>query len=382
MEQEFWQDGTGNYLKIKGEGPESVADRMFMYQNITGFLPMEIRWINGEKEYVYDTSGKISLAHYLVEEKINKKILCHMLQELFSLSNLLQEYLLDPDGVMCHEDYIFVDRGTGRISAIFQENSSFGGIEALGKLVEYIMQKMDGKDEELALFVYGLHQRIKDRGMTLSILSDYIKKEEKTMPEKVRTEKVPHFVDRSVAVAKKQKMPQTGMGYVISGILLSAGILVTLIGWWSGWFREPVSGEYDWGMGIAFTAFFLGVTGYGAWRLWPKTREKELVYQEQERPKKACLISCQGRMPSIPIAHYPFVLGTEEERVDGVVSGTGVERIHAQIFWEENQLYVQDQESEKGTFWNDERLVPWQKRPLQDGDILRLATTEYVVEIS
>lgn len=39
MEQEVWMDGTGNYLKIRGEGEETLADRMFQYQDIPVFFP-------------------------------------------------------------------------------------------------------------------------------------------------------------------------------------------------------------------------------------------------------------------------------------------------------------------------------------------------------
>lgn len=94
-----------------------------------------------------------------------------------------------------------------------------------------------------------------------------------------------------------------------------------------------------------------------------------------------CLISCQGNIRSIPIAYYPFVLGAEEKKVDGIVVGAGIEKIHAQILCEGNEIFVLDEESQQGTYHNDERLVPWQKKRLQDGDILRLAQTEYVVEL-
>lgn len=380
MEQELWQDGTGNYLKIHGDGPETVADHMFMYQNITGFLPMEIRWIDGEKEYVYDISGKVSLAQYLSESKITKKTLCDLLTGILQLSDLMQEYLLDPDGVVWQEDYIFIDKRTGKTGAIYQENSPFGGMQALGALVEFIMQRINAKDEELAFFVYGLHQRVKDTGMTRQLLLEYMEKEGERVMEKKKPDRVPYIRNR--CVEKVQKSLQSQIPFVVSVVLLFIGIGLTLVAWCCGWFREPVSGEYNLPMGIGASVFFLGVTGYGAWRIWPKRQEKNITFHQQERPKKACLISCQGKMPSIPICYYPFVLGTEENRVDGVVSASGIEKIHAQILWEGNDLYVQDEESEKGTFWNGERLVPWQKKRLQDGDILRLAGTEFVVEIS
>ena len=54
MDREIVKDGSGNYLKISGDTRETYSDRVFFYQEIQGFLPLEIRWINGKKEYFYD----------------------------------------------------------------------------------------------------------------------------------------------------------------------------------------------------------------------------------------------------------------------------------------------------------------------------------------
>ena len=65
MKNEIWQDGTGNYLKVLGGEMDDFSERIFSYQDIPGFLPMEVRRINGEKELFYPVSGKIALGQYL-----------------------------------------------------------------------------------------------------------------------------------------------------------------------------------------------------------------------------------------------------------------------------------------------------------------------------
>lgn len=42
MKQEFVQEGMRTYLKIEGDDLENVGDKMFSYQTIPGFVPMEI----------------------------------------------------------------------------------------------------------------------------------------------------------------------------------------------------------------------------------------------------------------------------------------------------------------------------------------------------
>lgn len=395
MEKETWEDGTGNYLKIRGEGEETLADRMFMYQDIPGFLPMEITWINGRKEYIYDISGKVSLSQYLTEHEITKKELKDILKQIMNLCDLVQEYLLEGNKVVCQEDYIYIDQRTGEISGIYQEKSPHGGVTAVGALLEFIMKKMNAKDEALAFFVYGLHKLTKEAGMTRQLLRDYIERdmeENKNEETDISYKKIEGRQRYERAVSDREKTLQKSemvsifggklRSYVLPVSLLGAGVLLTLVAWYSGWFRQPLSQRSDMMMGIGASVFFIGVAGYGAWRIWPKKVTYDVLWREEEQPKKACLISCHGKSGSIPIAYYPFVLGSEEESADGVIPAAGIDQIHARIQCEGSELYILDEESEQGTYHNDERLVPWHKKRLRDGDILRLAETEYVVEIS
>ena len=381
MEKETWEDGTGNYLKIQGEGEETLADRMFMYQDIPGFLPMEITWINGRKEYIYDISGKVSLSQYLSEQEITKKELKNIINQLIHLCDLVQEYLLEGNKVVCHEDYIYIDRRTGQASGIYQENSPHGGVAAIGALLEFIMKKIDAKDEALAFFVYGLHKLTKEAGMTRQLLREYV---EIDAGDHVKEASHTAYRNMEVEQSQEKNLPKSAksVSYVLPVILLGIGVLLTLVSWYSGWFRQPLSGGTDMTLGIGASVFFMGVVGYGAWRIWPKKRSSDILWQEEDQPKKACLISCRGKFGSIPITYYPFVLGREEKSVDSVIAAAGIDRVHAEILCEGNELYVMDEESEQGTYHNDERLVPWHKKRLQDGDILRLAEAEYVVEIS
>lgn len=255
----------------------------------------------------------------------------------------------------------------------------------MGSLVEFIMKKMDAHNEEMMFWVYGFHKQTKEAGMTRQILWKYLEKDE-NKKEKCNEKKcLETSVKSDMNIKKVEKRIVTNhqkKSYLLPITLLVSGVFVTIVTWLLGCFREPLSQENDLTMGVGASIFFLGVTGYGAWKTRPKCHLSEVIWQEDEKVRKLCLISCQGRIESIPITYYPFVLGMDETKVDGMVGGLGIDRIHAQIICEGSEFYVMDEESQQGTFHNDDRLVPWQKRRLQDGDILRLAQTEYVVEIS
>lgn len=381
MEQEVWMDGTGNYLKIRGEGEETLADRMFQYQDIPGFLPMELIRIDGQKDYIYDISGKVSLARYLCGNDITKERLRDIIKEILKLSDTVQEYLLDGNGVVCHEEYIYIERKSGQVSGIYQEQSPYGDVKAFGSLLETVMQTMNAADESLAFFVYGMHKLTKEDGMTRRILLEYAANEGEERPTKTV---IPVDGKEKEKRNTLMEVPKVNgrTAFFVSCLLSASGILLTALAWCLGWFRHPVSGETDIAMGVGTSVFFLGISGYGAWKIAPFKRLSDVVWEGERRRAKACLISCQGKIESIPIAHCPFLIGAERERVDGFIAAAGIEAIHAQILCEGNEYYVQDEDSQQGTYHNGDRLVAGYKRRLQDGDILCLAETEFVVEIS
>jgi len=50
---------------------------------------------------------------------------------------------------------------------------------------------------------------------------------------------------------------------------------------------------------------------------------------------------------------------------------SGVSRQHARIFFQGNQAFVEDRNSTNHTYVNEEKLLPWQPHPLQNGDEIR-----------
>ena len=95
MKQEFVQEGMRTYLKIEGDDLENVGDKMFSYQTIPGFVPMEIEWVDEKKQYVYDVTGKLNLKQYLEKDGIGKHKVKKVMECLLSLPERLESYLLD-----------------------------------------------------------------------------------------------------------------------------------------------------------------------------------------------------------------------------------------------------------------------------------------------
>lgn len=390
MEKEIIQEALGTYLRLSGTGEETVGDRMFLYQNIPGFLPMEVSWINGQKYYVYDISGKVTWEKYFSGRCFDMEDVRYICRQILELPEKLQTYLLDGNATIIHSEYLYLDPRTKELAAVYYPASPYQGIQAVGRLLESMMEQMNPKDQQLAFFVYGMHRLTKEEGTTRQVLKMYL---EKGSDKEVQTdvhEQQQKGPGKREKLLERKSVVRTGLNhnvkekkesYFLPVMFLFAGILLAAALWYSGWFKQPLSGENDWPKGVGATAFFLGVAGYGAWKTWPR-RERFTVWEDREENKKVCLIPCQGQEEPIPVSHFPFFLGCERERVDGVLEANDISSIHARILQEGDGVMVMDEESVNGTFHNNERLVPWQKKRIQDGDLLRFARSEYVVEIT
>lgn len=124
MDREIVKDGSGNYLKISGDTRETYSDRVFFYQEIQGFLPLEIRWINGKKEYFYDISGKLSLKEYLNKNDFTLHDIQLLFEQIFAMAECLEEYLLDSRGLMVQEELLYIDPVTGDVRGFIRKRKS------------------------------------------------------------------------------------------------------------------------------------------------------------------------------------------------------------------------------------------------------------------
>lgn len=418
MESELVQEGTGNYLKMVSSMSDEYADRLFSYQEIPGFLPLEIRRINGQKEMFYDVTGKVSLARFLREERFGLSLIRNIFNQIFALEEELEEYLLEGTGLLVHTEYLYIEKSTGRLWGIYRGDRNSGNTPAFGTLLEYIMECMDQKDRELVFFIYGMHKLTRGSGCTRGEMKQYLGTEEAEpgkeeaepgarpdsepgavpgsgrkqgsyirsgIPEKRRSPKDGKNVKTSTAAGREKEKRDKGSPALSVAILLT-GVFLPFVLWRAGVFSRPLSGEMNWEKGIGATAFFLIVTGYGAWKTMPKRdgrgRRTGVRREEETGLWQVCLIPQQSGDALIPVPYFPFTIGRDGDRADVVLPDGGVSGVHLKIVQEDGEVIAVDQESSGGTYHNGKRMVPWKSKKLQDGDSISFGTHEFVVELT
>ncbi len=82
---------------------------------------------------------------------------------------------------------------------------------------------------------------------------------------------------------------------------------------------------------------------------------------------------------SFHIGHEEFVLGSEDG-VDGYLNYPSISASHALVGWNDISFYIQDLESENGTYLNDVQLPENSPTPFGRGSILKLGDYTFNVE--
>lgn len=78
-----------------------------------------------------------------------------------------------------------------------------------------------------------------------------------------------------------------------------------------------------------------------------------------------------------------FVIGKKQSAVDGAVSfNKMISRVHCKVLRRQNQYYVEDLQSANGTYVNGARLRPNAAARINNGDIIRLANSDFQVVLS
>ena len=404
MIKERWSDSTGSYIRLSGDDKERMCDSILSGKCVEGILPLDIEYVNGSREYVYETSGYRVMSELLEDNPLSKEQWVKLLSDIVKIGCELEEYLLSMEHMLITPDTVFIRPDDMRVGCIFcaEHNSSMA--EKLNRLCEQAL-KFPEYDRDQAEFLYRLHSATIGENITVNMIREFLTKEggeneEKNKPENDESSQVGRFIygtvekartngknkrienEKSVSKNGKESEVKTGVkqSYAFSVGMVLAGILVPTICLYLGVFSSQVSGSINITKTVGAYAFFIIVSLYGAYRLLSK-KDHVLVWEEEE-DLSICLLPQSAGLSAMPVSILPWKIGRDERQVDAVIDREGISPIHAKIEKESASVFVTDEESKEGTLLNRNRLVPWEKTRIKDGDILSFGGTSYVVEIT
>lgn len=169
MEVSYKKDLRNNYLVIHEEVNKNEEDyclKMIKANSIPGIIKPDIRIIDNKIFYYFDITSKQSLAIIYEKAPINYVKLKKIFLNVVEIMDQVYEYLLNENDLVLEPEYMYEDLSAGKIHMCYLPRYNIDIRKQLINLIEYLMNKVDYKDNEAVLYIYNLYAICREDGFS------------------------------------------------------------------------------------------------------------------------------------------------------------------------------------------------------------------------
>lgn len=135
----------------------SVYEREVLEHNrIPELLRLSVEWIDDTAECHYDTGDCQSLEAYYQERKMALDEFRNIMESIQEVLAQMEKYLLDPEAIALNPDLIFFRNNSKKLVFCYLLGQKKSRDEESQMLMDWIARKIDYRNQELVLAVYGL----------------------------------------------------------------------------------------------------------------------------------------------------------------------------------------------------------------------------------
>ena len=407
MRTDYVRELKENYLRIISDNDIDYGMKILIGQNVSGFLKIAERKINGECHFLYKISSKMNMKDSFSTGGMSSEELIGLIKSFGILFETMDNYLMDYNSIVLSPEFIWREVGGEEWSFVYYSGKDGVFEDDLKALFEYIIKVVNHKDTKAVTMAYGIYKRICEENINLSSIFEI----ETTEKEEGEVIKEYHPIETVIpeVVTKEVEEPDNKKIYVAYGIVAVYGLLTLyfLMGMFIAKFRVG-----NLGVGVYVVAILvMGVIGYLAYDWYNKNKswfnkitqqkvgvpfEKEnvriivprenikeenfTVFLDEESTGSGHYLKWQEKSGEkrFSIEDRAILIGSAADKVDCVINERGVSRIHARITCEGKRFYIKDMNSTNGTKIDGRELVCYELCELQTGNRIELGNLECI----
>lgn len=415
MKISYRREMKHNYLIIDPEALiwRNYECRMLAGNTIDGVLRFQLRQVDDEIRFYYEITSRQPLSRMLEGRLIRGAEIRHLVLGISGILDRMEQYLLREGSVLLDPEYIYVDPETFRIWLCLVPGLDRDFPKDYGKLLEYLLGKVDHQDKETVVLAYGLYQetRKENYGMEdiLRLLwpvqekceevSEYEEKEQESrITDQTQNEDVTHdrmigkwgreSGSRELEFDKRKKKDKKGfwarlcrwIRSVVGRTRESEADSGSNDVIWKDLFREESRDEHQ------KTVFkderqrqdHIEVS-QEEYREAPLGRNTALLadLSLDSGAGNRWLRALDLEMEDIEIGYCPFVIGKQENLADYLLQRETVSRLHVRIDQRDDKWMIQDLNSTNGTMVAGKLLENNESAEIHIGDEVRIAEFRY-----
>lgn len=396
MEVQYRNNLKSNYVVMKNPNVK-VNDyrlKMLMKNDIQGFLKFYVSCVDGEIEFSYRISSKQSLMDLLGKQKLRYEEMINIMKGIVSIAEKAHRYLLKIDDVLLEPELIYIDYSCSELWFCYYPNSGNHFNEAIKNLVQKLILITEHGDSNAVRLIYGIYDICEKADFLISDIELFMSSHDKNnfhgeadsiTYDREKTENEQYNLnmvreENDIMEIINEGITENEISMIIkeNGIIKKISKLFGIFNILK--FKKNEKNE------IGFNNIHKGSEFEHDSVRTHKMKEEYNQYEYEETvllsdvdlDLKRILISADGQN-KIEINNFPFIIGKLKERVDYVLDDKSVSRMHLKLAIDENNRFlVEDLNSKNGTYINDIRLRPYEKRYIETGDKIRIAAFDYI----
>ena len=130
---------------------------------IPGFLRCRTEEMDGELLFCYDITSMQTLQSVMESQEVDAVLLRMLFLLIPDAMETLEEYLLDPQGLLLSPDMIYLNQERDQMRFCYYPGAEAGLTESLQQLGEGILPRLDHKDREAVVLGYAFYQKCCDQ---------------------------------------------------------------------------------------------------------------------------------------------------------------------------------------------------------------------------
>lgn len=381
LQTEFLRSLNCNYERILlDKNPEEKRYQYCMISRggINGLLSCSLRYINGLAYLYYDITSKQNVEQIYGKRAMNRQWVKDFMWSMQQIREELSRFLLDEQNVLWFPGQVYQDLETNVFSFLYVPY--YAGDNGFGKLLEFMIEHIDYDDDRLVECVYKMYEQYELGGQDYlqnQIFRDAEMLEEQDMGD---YQERSYEIENSGNVSEEEEIENQKDNDIYfeqceesRNTRQKRGVMEI--------FRkrrkkeQEVREDYRESMQMSMAGYAVAEENIYEQEEWGRTIYIDDSVENKE--KRYCLCSPEGRMIA-RLEKECLTIGKRKEEADVVLGDMSVSRMHARIFREGKDLYLEDLNSTNGTYKNGLRLQPYEKRKLEPEDEIVIGKSELI----
>jgi len=372
MKTRIIEDLDNRYLVINDDFDKPGFElNMLMDSAPAAALKLRGRYIDNVYEYEYEIRDGVSLEEHFLAQSVTKKDIYEFLEALNDLMIGLRELLISKERIYLGISEIYII--DGRYNFVVCPGLEEPIHDGLKCVLEFMLEHIDYKDDETVLCAYQVyHKLVRDKSSISSVLEGA--KPESVKKEEALTDKPEVLSPASDALegvttmapvnALKEKEKKKKPIFVIMIVIIVLLYVIDI--------KLCIAGGV---IMVILYAVSLKKSG--------KTDADEPDYDKttllsESMLKPYIMYEERGKAYQSTIELTPYVIGSGKERVNLKLKSHLVSRLHARIFCEGDDYFIEDMGSTNGTKVDGRKLKAYEVVMLGSRNEITLANTKLI----